>query len=296
MTIASMTGFARAAADIVQGSVAWELKSVNGKGLDIRLRVPNGFDAQEAEFRARVAAALGRGTCQATLAIQRAPRTPDIRVDRTALAALIKAVTEVVPPGSSIGPATLDGLLAVRGVVELGDPSDAPEDREALLECATRLLDTALTDLRATRLSEGAALRRLLLDQLGRIAGLTEAAEQAPGRTPAAIRARLDRLIATLMDQVPALDPNRLHQEAVLAAARADVREELDRLKIHNTAARDLLQQGGIVGRKLDFLAQELAREANTLCAKSNDAGLTAIGLDLRNTIEQLREQVQNLE
>jgi uncharacterized protein (TIGR00255 family) len=295
--LASMTGFARAATVLPLGTLTWEVKTVNGKGLDVRLRLPPGFDAQEAGYRARIAASLGRGSCQATLALQRQPMPPTIRVDPVLLRSLIETVAAAVPPGAAVGPLTLDGLLAIRGVVEVGDPMEAqPADQDALAQAAALLLERTLQDLRIARHAEGDALARLLSDHLDRIGALTEAAEQAPGRTVEAIRARLERSVAQLTEAVPALDPNRLHQEALLLAARADVREELDRLRIHRLSALDLLKGGGVVGRRLDFLAQELAREANTLCSKSNDAGLTAVGLDLRNQIEQFREQVQNLE
>lgn len=295
--LASMTGFARTSHDSAQGGVAWELKTVNAKGLDVRLRVPPGFDRDEARFRARITDALGRGTCHATLSVHRPPRPPQVRVDGALLAALIHAVEAAVPVGTSLAPASIDGLLALRGVVEVVEPADDPADADALSDAAVRTLDEAIASLQAIRRQEGAALGALLLRQLDQVDELTDAADRAPGRTAQAARERLGRSVALLSAQVPALDPNRLHQEALLLAARSDVQEEIDRLRIHAAAARSLLAEaGGVVGRRLDFLAQELAREANTLCAKSGDADLTATGLILRNTVEQFREQVQNLE
>jgi uncharacterized protein (TIGR00255 family) len=296
MTLASMTGFARVASSIPQGNLAWEIKTVNAKGLDVRLRLPAGFDAQEADFRGRIASVVGRGTCQAVLSVQRPPQPPEIRIDPVMLRALVEAIGAAVPAGSAIGPLTLDGLLALRGVVEIGDPLEDPAARQAIDTAAAALLDEALAKLDHSRRIEGGALGKLLLGQLDHVAALTLRAEQAPGRTVAAVRERLQRSVEALLNSVPALDPNRLHQEAIMLAARSDIREELDRLEIHRRSAADLLSGGGVVGRRLDFLAQELAREANTLCAKSNDAALTAIGLELRHQIEQFREQVQNLE
>ena len=295
--LASMTGFARTAVETPQGGLTWELKTVNAKGLDVRLRLPPGFDGDEAPFRARISDAIGRGTCHATLAVQRPPRPPRVRVDGALLGELIRAVEGAVPPGTSLARPTLDALLALPGVVEVSRPDDDPAEREVLSEAALRGLDDALTRLRSIRRDEGTALGALLLKQLKTIDVLTAAAVDAPGRAPEAVRDRLQRSVALLGGQVPPLDPNRLHQEALLLAARSDVQEELDRLRIHAASARRLLAvTGGAVGRRLDFLAQELAREANTLCAKSGDADLTATGLTLRNTVEQFREQVQNLE
>jgi uncharacterized protein (TIGR00255 family) len=296
MILASMTGFARAAASIPQGNLAWEIKTVNARGLDLRLRLPGGFDAYEADYRGRIAAVLGRGTCQAGLSVQRPPQPPEIRIDPAVLQTLIKAIGAAASPESTIGPVTMDGLLAIRGVVEVSEPTDDPAAYRAIGEAGAALLDEALARLDKARRGEGEALGKLLLGRLDQIAALTRAAEQTPGRSVAAVRERLVRSVAALLDSVPALDPNRLHQEAIMLAARSDIREELDRLAIHRQSAAELIAGGGVVGRRLDFLAQELAREANTLCAKSNDAALTAIGLDLRHQIEQFREQVQNLE
>jgi uncharacterized protein (TIGR00255 family) len=212
------------------------------------------------------------------------------------LGALIATLADAVPKGVSIAPATLDGLLSIRGVVDIVEGVDQAAKLPLLATAALSLLDGVLDDLRDARRAEGDALGRLLRDHLDGIALRIEAAERAPGRTAEVIRRRLERMVRDLFDAVPALDPNRLHQEAIVLAMRADIREELDRLRIHVASARSLFDGGGAIGRRVDFLAQELAREANTLCAKSNDAALTAIGLELRNQIEQFREQVQNLE
>ncbi len=293
--VASMTAFARRAQAGEGGDLTWELKSVNGKGLDIRLRCPAGYEAGEARFRALIGSALARGSIQATLTVSRVALPPQIRVNEELVRRLVEAVSRAVPAEAAVGPLTLDGILAVRGVVEMADTADVGANARATSDAAA-LLEATLSDLGAMRAGEGEALRQVLLAQLRDIDASIEAADQAPGRTPEAVLERLTRSVKELFEAVPALDPDRLHQEAMLLAMRADVREEIDRLRVHGAAVRALLDGGGAVGRRLDFLAQELAREANTLCAKSNDAKLTAIGLALRNQIEQFREQVQNLE
>jgi uncharacterized protein (TIGR00255 family) len=295
MNLSSMTGFARASG--ASGPYRWsfELKSVNAKGLDLRLRIPPGFDRIEGEVRGRLGRALARGTCFVTLSAQREGAALQVRVNREALTAIVNAVKEAAE-GAGLAPPTLDGILAIRGVVDI---VEAGEDEPALdTACAGALgsLDEAIVALVAARRTEGAALRAILSERLDAIAALTEAADESPTRRPQAIARRLAQAVAVLLDANRGFDENRLYQEAVLLAAKADIREELDRLTTHVDAARQLIINGGPVGRRLDFLAQELAREANTLCAKANDSALTAIGLDLRAQIEQLREQIQNIE
>jgi uncharacterized protein (TIGR00255 family) len=290
-----MTGFARAAG--AHGAYRWafELKTVNAKGLDLRLRVPPGFDRIEAEARARLGKALARGTCFATLAAQREGAVGEVKINAEALAQLAQAAKEAAE-GAGLAPPTIDGLLAVRGMVDIAEPGEDEENLAAACEGALKSLDEAVAALLAMRRSEGAALAAFLEERLTAVAALAEAADGNPGRRPEAIRERLTQSVAALLDSSRGFDENRLYQEAVLLAAKADIREELDRLTTHVAAARELIRSGGPVGRRLDFLAQELGREANTLCAKSNDKELTAIGLDLRSQIEQLREQIQNVE
>jgi uncharacterized protein (TIGR00255 family) len=290
-----MTGFARAAG--AQGAYRWvfEVKSVNAKGLDLRLRLPPGFDRIESEARARLGKALARGACFATLSVQREGVGAEIKINAGALAALAVAGRQAAE-GAGLAPPTIDGLLAVRGVVDLVESEEEEAGLAAACEGALKSLDQAIAALVAMRQAEGAALAAFLAERLIAIAALTKAADDNPGRRPEAIRARLAQSVAALLEAGRGFDENRLHQEAVLLAAKADIREELDRLATHVAAARELMSAGGPVGRRLDFLAQELAREANTLCAKANDVALTAIGLDLRSQIEQLREQIQNIE
>jgi uncharacterized protein (TIGR00255 family) len=294
-TVASMTGFARARGSFGPWSYAWELKSVNAKGLDLRLRVPPGFDAVEIKARAAVAARLARGSVFANLAARRAEAEGAARVNRAALDRLLAALDDV-PLHASLRPASLDGLLAIRGVVEVVEPEDDEAQRAALEQGVLATLESALDDLLASRRAEGAALAAVLRERLTKIGALAGQADAAPGRQPEAVRQRLAQQIARLLESAETLDPARLHQEAVLLAVKADIREELDRLKTHVASARKLLADGGPIGRRLDFLAQEFSRETNTLCAKSNDGELTAIGLELKIEVEQLREQVQNIE
>ncbi len=295
MAVSSMTGFARAAGSSGAWRWAFEVKTVNAKGLDLRLRMPPPFDRVESEARARLAKALARGTCFATLIAQREGASSAARINEAALAS-VAAATRAAAEAEGLAPPTMDGLLGVRGVVEVSEA----EDGEAAIAtaCAGVLagLDEALASLGEVRRVEGEALAAVLRERLDAIERLTLSADANPARRPEAVRARLAESIAMLMEAGRGFDENRLHQEAILLAAKADIREELDRLKTHVAAARALLDEGGAIGRRLDFLAQEFGREANTLCAKANDVTLTAQGLELRAQIEQFREQAQNIE
>jgi len=295
MTIASMTGFAREAGVSGPFRWAWELRSVNGRGLDIRLRTPAGYEAFGEEARQLLGKALKRGTCNVNLTITRAEAVAQVRVNEAALAAVLDALGRLKLP-EGIRPASLDGLLNLRGVIDMGAEDDAPAVQDALAADLRAGLEHAVAGLVGMRAQEGLALVAVIGEQLARIEAAVAAAEANPARRPDAIRVRIAEQVAALLDAAQGLDPQRLHQEAALIAARADIREELDRLTAHVAAARALLVEGGACGRRLDFLAQELAREANTLCAKANDVSLTAIGLDLKATIDQFREQVQNVE
>jgi uncharacterized protein (TIGR00255 family) len=295
MSLSSMTGFARASGAREPYRWAFELKSVNAKGLDLRLRAPSGFDRIEGEARARLGRALARGTCFATLTVQREGGALQARVNAPVLAAIVNAVKQAAE-GAGLAAPTLDGILAIKGVVEVVETGEDEGELAAACDGVLATLDEAIGALVAARQTEGAALTAIVNERLVAIAALTKAADENPARRPEAIAKRLAQSVAALLDAGRGFDENRLYQEAVLLAAKADIREELDRLKTHVEAARDLVRDGGPVGRRLDFLAQELAREANTLCAKANDVTLTAIGLDLRGQIEQLREQIQNIE
>ena len=295
MAIASMTGFAREAGIVGPFQWAWEIKTVNGRGLEVRVRTPPGFDGIGEEARGQVLKALTRGQGQLTLALTRAATAPKVRINREVLQALLAALATVEVP-KNVEPASIDGLLAVRGVVEVDEEVADPTHDAALAEALRGGVAALIESLKAARLGEGRALAGVLVAQIGTIERLVDEADASPARRPEAVRARLQALIGELLEGRAGLDPDRLHQEAVLIAARADIREELDRLRAHGEAARDLIAQGGPVGRRLDFLAQEFGREANTLCAKANDVSLSRIGLELKAVVEQFREQVQNVE
>jgi uncharacterized protein (TIGR00255 family) len=292
-SIASMTGFAREAGTTGATQWAWELRSVNGRGLEVRARAPQSLEAVGEEGRQRIAKAFSRGQCQLALSVSRPETSPRVRINEAVLTSLAEALGRVRLP-AGIQPATVDGLLAVRGVVEAEEPE--AEDTDALKRDLVGALDRLVAALREARAGEGRALAGIVAGRLDAMEALVDAAEHCPARRPDAVRARLAAGIAALVEAGPGLDPARLHQEAILLAAKADVREELDRLRAHLAAARELLAEGGPVGRRLDFLAQEFGREANTLCAKANDVALSRIGLDLKAVIEQFREQVQNVE
>ena len=294
MTIQSMTGFGRFSGRSGAWNWAWEIRTVNSKGLDLRLRLPPGFDAVDIEARAAISAALTRGACHANLSASREGAGAEIRINRPALDALIAQLADV-PLNANLRPASLDGLLSLRGIVESSEAEDDEAARAAMARDVLAGLKIALDAVTAMRRSEGAAIGGVLAQRIARIAELARQAEATPGRSADAVKARIARQIEAL-GQSQGLDPARLHQEAVLLASRADIREELDRLHTHAKAVADLLQKGGAIGRRLDFLAQELGRESNTLCAKSNDSALTAIGLELKVEVEQFREQVQNIE
>ncbi|MEZ5786426.1 MAG: YicC/YloC family endoribonuclease [Xanthobacteraceae bacterium] len=295
MPLSSMTGFARCHGTAGEYAFVWEIRSVNAKGFDLRLRLPTGWDAIEQPARAKAAEALARGTVYANLAVERAGAQPIVRVNEGVLAAVLSTIDRIAGSVQAERP-RLDGILAIKGVVEVVDPDEREEDRRAAESAVLAGFAAALTDLVSARRGEGAALGQILEQRLAAIAALAARAEQAPGRRPEAVRERLALQVTTLLEASERFDADRLHQEAILIASKADVREELDRLHAHVAQAKELVAKGGAVGRRLDFLAQELNREANTLCAKSNDIELTNIGLELKSVVEQFREQVQNLE
>ena len=293
--VSSMTGFARAAGSGGTWRWTFELKTVNAKGLDIRLRMAAPFDRAEGEARTRLAKALARGTCFATLSSQREGATAAVRIDLAALESIAVAARAAAVKAGLAAP-TMDGLLALRGVLESADVEDDEAAVNAACAGALASLDEAIAALTAARQTEGKALAALLTERLNSIASLVEAADANPARRPEAVRDRLAESVQALMGSARGLDENRLYQEAILLAAKSDIREELDRLKTHVGAAAAMIAEGGAIGRRLDFLAQELAREASTLCAKANEVSLTAQGLELRAQIEQFREQAQNVE
>jgi uncharacterized protein (TIGR00255 family) len=295
MALSSMTGFARSHG--VSGSYAWawEIKSVNAKGLDLRLRLPPGWDAVDVPARARVAEALSRGTVNATLTVEREGVAPIVKVNEDVLAAVLQTVRSL-SGRIEAAPPRLDGILGIKGVLEVAEQDVSEDERRAAENAVISGFGAAIAALADMRKREGVALGRILAERLAQISALTQRAEAAPGRKAEAIKARLAEQIATLLETSARFDQDRLHQEAILMASKADIREELDRLVAHVAEAQRMIKEGGAVGRRLDFLSQELNRESNTLCAKANDIELTNIGLELKTVVEQFREQVQNLE
>ena len=293
MAIESMTGFARVAGTVGVHAWAWEIRSVNGRGLDARVRVPPGFDSVAEAARKRVTGAFARGTLHVNLSVSSDAGPAKLRVNEAALAVLVEAVAKL-PVSETIRPASYDGLLGLRGVVELADEA---QDALAAIEAPVLAgLEAVVQALKQARQSEGRALEAIVTGHMDAIARLSTEAERHPARSNDAIRERLAAQVAALTQAGPGLDPQRLHQEAALLAVKADIREELDRLNAHVAALKALLGQSGAIGRKLDFLSQEFGREASTLCAKAGDPGLSRIGLDLRTVVDQMREQVQNVE
>ena len=295
MALSSMTGFARSHGVAGAYAWAWEIKSVNAKGLDLRFRLPAGLDAVEVPSRARGTEKLSRGTVYANLTVERKGTQPTVKVNEPVLGAVLSALKGLSGKVQA-APPTLDGILSLKGVIEVTEEDESEEDHRAAETAIISGFEEALAALLHMRQAEGKTLGGLLSRRLDEIAALSARAESAPGRKPEAIKARLADQVSTLLQASERFDSDRLYQEAVLLAAKADIREELDRLISHIAQAKKLLANGGAIGRKLDFLAQELHRESNTLTAKANDLELTNIGLELKGVVEQFREQVQNLE
>ena len=294
--LSSMTGFARGQGVCGAYAWSWEIKSVNAKGLDVRFRLPPGWDGVEVPVRKAATDALGRGTVYANLTVERKGVQPTVRINEAVLNAVIATLDTLDNKIVGAARPTLDGILALKGVIEIVEEDESEDDRRAAEAAIIVGFNKTLADLVAMRRAEGATLGKLLTARLDEIASLAARAEAAPGRKPEAIKARLAEQVATLLAASQRFDSDRLHQEAILLATKADIREELDRLASHGEQVRKMLEDGGAVGRKLDFLAQELNRESNTLTAKANDLDLSNIGLELKGVVEQFREQVQNLE
>ena len=296
MATYSMTGFARTEGYDDHCSWVWEARSVNGKGLDVRCRLPSGFENLEQQVRDRTKTALRRGNVTVNLAVTWVKSAGAYRVNEDVLdglVAMLPLLSDKVPGAT---PASLDGLVALKGVIEIRDDVQSDEDRAELEGGVMSGLDETLAALSAMRRDEGEHLARVLGEQLDGIEALCADATSLAVLQPEAIRRRLAEQVAALMVDVPELPAERLAQEAAVLMIKADIAEELDRLSAHVAAARTLMADEMAVGRKLDFLCQEFMREANTLCSKSSDIELTRIGLDLKALIEQFREQVQNIE
>jgi uncharacterized protein (TIGR00255 family) len=290
-----MTGFARTDGGRGTDTWHWEIRSVNGRSLEVRLRVPPGLEDIESRIRETCAKRLGRGNCNVTLTWERASSGTSIRLNEAALADVARAM-EAAQRLLKTAPPALDGILAIRGVLETVEANETEEEAATRSALMLADLDKAIDGLVAARQREGERLTMVLSQQIEETARLAALLEAAPQRRPEHVMARLEEAIARLRQTSSDLDADRLHQEAMLIATRIDIAEEIARLKSHIEEARALLGSQEPVGRRLDFLAQEFNREANTICSKANDAALTRIGLDLKAVIDQLREQVQNIE
>jgi len=299
VSVASMTGYARAEGRDSLTSWVWEAKSVNGRGFDLRLRLPSGHDGLDIPARESAARRIARGNVQVSLTLSRQTETGEMRINTALLTRLADLCRDWQAVRPELSPARMDGLLAIRGVIEPASDDETTEDeagREARAAALKATLETVLDQLVAARQGEGARIAAVLKAQLDEIAALTVRAGACAALRPEAIRERFTQQVASVLESVPALTEERVAQEVALLLVKVDVREELDRLAAHVAAAGALLDQGGVIGRKLDFLAQEFNREANTLCSKSADVELTRIGLDLKAVIDQFKEQVQNIE
>ena len=295
MALVSMTGFAEAHGGRDDLRWRWEAKSVNARGLDLRLRAPPGFDGLEPPSRVLATERFRRGSVQASLTFEPQEGTRGLRIDPAALAAAVRIAKEI-ESDTGLAPARVDGLLALKGVLVQDDVLPlSVEERAARDAAILDTLATAFDKLARARAAEGAKLELVLSAQISEIARLTEEAAKLAAAQPQAIRERLLLQVRELTASGSFSD-ERLAQEVALLAARADVREELDRLHAHAAEARALIASTDPVGRKLDFLAQEFNREANTLCSKSSDIRLTRVGLSLKAVIDQFREQAQNVE
>lgn len=296
MPLNSMTGFARVEGASGAARWHWELRSVNGKGLDARFRLPFGLDRLDARLRAELARQLRRGNCQITLTMERSAEASPLRVNRDALRTVVEAVAELRRTMETAPPRP-EGILALKGVLENAeDVEETEEERAALDEALVASFAEAVSALARARAEEGAKLGTVLSGQIGLVEKLTADAAASPAAMPEALKARIAAQVSELLGASPALSEDRLAQEAAILATKADIREELDRLIAHVAQARELLASDEPVGRRLDFLTQEFNREANTLCSKAADVSLTRIGLELKAVIDQFREQVQNVE
>ena len=290
-----MTGFARAEGFTDGVGWSWEVRSVNARNLEIRVKLPPGHEGLEVKARGLVAERFKRGSVMVGLNLARPDRPVRIKVNREVLDQVVGLARELAREVNA-PPPQVEGLLALQGVIERIEDEETEEVRARREAAMAGSLDKALASLVIARAEEGARLQETVAGHLARIATLAAAAEKSAGAQPEAHRKRLREQVSILLEASPALSEDRLAQEAALLAAKSDVREEIDRLEAHVTAARELVAAGGPVGRRLDFLCQEFNREANTLCSKASDIELTRIGLDLKAAIEQLREQVQNIE
>jgi len=295
MSIQSMTGFAREEGEFEAFSWRWELRSVNNRGLDVRVRLPSGMESFEIRVRDSVGKRFKRGSFNISLNLTEMPGLAGYRLNKGLLDRVIEIAEEVRARTGGPAPGA-DGLLRLRGVLEPEEPGSDDESRSSREQAMADSLDAALENVASARLDEGKRLATVLTGFLDEIEGLASRARELAAAQPDAIRARIKGQLEELLPGDKALPEDRLAQEMAMIVAKADVREEIDRLDAHGAQARELMAGGGVVGRRLEFLSQEFNREANTLCSKAQDLELTRTGLDLKAVIEQFREQVQNIE
>ena len=291
----SMTGFGRAEGQSHGVSWVWELRAVNGKGLDLRMRLPNGYEGIEQSARKILGAALSRGNIQISLTTGRQAGAPQTLLNEEFLDGVLAAIG-VIEGKAKVAPSSAADILAIRGVMDAKDTGLDGEDQEALELAILNSLQEATAGLIDNREQEGRALADVLSGLVRQIESLKVAAEEDPSRTPEAIGQRLKEQLSRIDTQDKDFDQDRLYQEVAVLATKADIREELDRLDAHTAAAHELIAKGSPVGRKLEFLAQEFNRESNTLCSKSNAVSLTNIGLELKVVVDQFKEQCLNVE
>lgn len=295
MTLQSMTGFARTQGQFEETSWVWELRSVNGKGLDLRLRIPSGFEALEVKSRKLLTTYFTRGNVQISLSVTQSSSASLPYINQEAVSTLLEAAKELQQRVGGDLPSAAE-LMAMRGVVELQEKQLNDEEKDTLHLAILESLKEAAEALLSMRQGEGQAIAEVLRQQVEKIEQLHRQIEANDARSPEAIKQQLQTQIDKIIENNAEFDDQRLYQEVAILAAKADLQEELDRLVVHVKAAQDLLRSDGPVGRRLDFLAQEFNRECNTICSKSNSAEVTSIGLDMKLIIDQFREQLQNME
>ena len=293
--IASMTGFARGDGGNSNFSWSWEMKSVNGRNLDQRYRMPSGHEELETRLRALVAKALARGSLQCSLTLNQLAGAGVVAINQEILDQVVDAIG-ALDAKLDLGPSNAVGILSLRGVLEEQEIKESDEERIARMQALEETFSEALTGLGVMRAEEGARLKAVLEDQLRTIEIIVSEAAILAALKPEQLKTKLKAQVEAFLEASSGLSEDRLMQEAAILATRADIREEIDRLGAHCRAVRDLLDEGWAVGRRLDFLCQEFNREANTLCSKSNGKDLSRLGLELKAVIEQMREQIQNIE
>jgi uncharacterized protein (TIGR00255 family) len=295
MTLSSMTGFSRDEGEWGDYRWAWELRSVNARNLDIRIRVPSHLDGVEAQVRKLLSARFKRGSIQVGLHLKKHESGSEIAINPKALAEVLSAIDKLKLEVEA-APPTLDGILALRGVIDTREIEESQDDKAKRIAALISSFEKAADDLLSARDQEGANLEKVLSGQIDSIDQLTSEAAKLADEIPSKIQNRITSQIDELLKDRAGLSEERLAQEVAFLATKADIREELDRLVAHVEAAKDLFVSDEAVGRKLDCLTQEFNREANTLCSKAADVGLTRIGLELKAVVDQMREQVQNIE